>query len=138
MIFTQEILPGSITFDNYKPGKRNYDGAQEAEKRYLKASGQKKLPVSTQRHHANWDRADGRAENIIIAKNQKQHDNWHHQLINWVRESVNSGLLKFSIEEQKYYANDTYVVDKIKAERQRELNRRGAMPFNRISAYQVD
>lgn len=122
MIFTETIKPGSITFEEYKPGKRNYDGAKEAEKRYLKATGLKKIPPSTQRHHANWDRADGRAENIIIAKNQQQHDNWHNQLLNWVRESVNSGLLKFSIDHKKYYADDPYIVETLKAERQRKLN----------------
>lgn len=102
-----------IYFDGWEPGKRNYAEARQAEKDWEKASG-KKISAKTQRHHINWDRADGRKHNIAIAESQKQHDSWHRQMIKYVRDSVNAGLLKFDFKLRKYYTKDKHIVNKLK------------------------
>ena len=104
----------AIFFDDWKPGVRNNDKAHLAKVRYLRASGKNRLPNTVQIHHANWDRGDGRLENLIIAKDQEQHDGWHRQMINFVVNSVNNGLLKFDLKSLRYFSDHPVVLDLFK------------------------
>ncbi len=104
----------AIFFDKWQPGTRNNDKAHLAKMRYLQASGKKRLPDTAQIHHANWDRGDGRLENLIIAKDQEQHENWHRQLIKFVVDSVNNGLLKFDLESLRYFSDHPLILELFK------------------------
>lgn len=104
----------AVFFDGWKPQRRNYQGADQAVKRYLLHLGLKKLPKGTQRHHINWNRSDGRPENILIAKNQKQHDSWHRQMIKFIIDCFNSNILKFDLKSLRYFVDDKRLAYKLK------------------------
>jgi len=44
MMFAASPKMSPIYFDNWKPGRRDYSQAKQAEERYLKAAHKKKLP----------------------------------------------------------------------------------------------
>ena len=111
-----------VYFDNWEPGKRNYSEAKAAEADYKRATG-KKISAKTQRHHINWNRADGRKHNIAIAEDQKEHDGWHRQMIRYIVDSVNAGLLKFDFRKRKYYSSHPVVAQEIQFSRDQELKR---------------
>ncbi len=114
MISKTQPNANAVFFDGWKPGKRNYQGANEAITRYLHHTGLKKLPNGTEKHHVNWNRSDGRAENILIAKNQKQHNNWHRQMIKFIVDCFNANVLKFDLKSLRYFVDDKKLAYKLK------------------------
>lgn len=108
----------AIYFDGWKPGRRNYAGAWKAELEYFERTGKPVTPKQ-QRHHLSWNREDGRSSNITIAEDQKEHENWHRQMINYVTDSFESGLLKFDKQLRKYFVDEPLLVDKIIKSRKR-------------------
>lgn len=123
MMFAASPKMSPIYFDNWKPGRRDYSQAKEAEQRYLKAAHKKKLPKGCERHHVNWDRSNGKADNIVIATSQDQHNNWHRQMIKFVVDCFNSNLLKFDFNQLKYFVDNPFMVAKIKEARNEQLEK---------------
>ena len=114
MISKIEPNANAVFFDGWKPQRRNYQGANEAVKRYLHHAGLSKLPKGTERHHINWNRSDGRPENILIAKNQQQHNNWHRQMIKFIIDCFNANILKFDLKSLRYFVDDKKLAHKLK------------------------
>ena len=114
MISRIEPNANAVFFDKWKPKRRDYHGADQAVKRYLHHSGLSKLPKGTERHHINWNRSDGRPENILIAKNQEQHNNWHRQMIKFIIDCFNANILKFDLKSLRYFVDDKKLAYKLK------------------------
>lgn len=113
MIFAEFKPSNAIYIEPMPEMKRQARCRKEVTQRYLKAAGIKKLPKGASLHHADWDRNNDRPDNCIIAKNEKQHQSWHRQLMNWVKKCVDAGLLKFDLKKLQYFTDDQYVINKI-------------------------
>ena len=112
MLFVNKPVSDSYYIEAMPQLPRRDSCRKEVAERYLKATGEKKLPKSYSLHHADWDRSNDSIDNEIIAKDEKQHNKWHRQLMNWVSKCVNSGLLKFDLSKLQYFTDDNYIIDK--------------------------
>lgn len=102
-----------ITFSYAVTRPRNNNGHKQAEEFYTRQTG--KTPgVEQQLHHINWDRGDGRPENLFICENQKEHDELHRQMIGFATESINAGLLSFDKKHKEYFVSDRDMAKKFK------------------------
>jgi hypothetical protein len=113
MLFVNKPKADSFYIEAMPQLARKDSCRKEVIERYLKATGQKKLPKNYSLHHADWDRSNDSIHNEIIAKDDVQHNKWHRQLMNWVSKCVNSGLLKFDLSKLQYFTDDKYIIDKI-------------------------
>ena len=112
MLFVNKPVSGSYYIEAMPELPRRDSCRKEVTKRYLRATGEKKLPKNYSLHHADWDRNHDSPDNQIIAKDAVQHNKWHRQLMNWVSKCVNSGLLKFDLNKLQYFTDDNYIIDK--------------------------
>jgi hypothetical protein len=112
MLFVSKPKVDSFYIEAMPQLPRKDSCRKEVAERYLKATGETKLPKTYSLHHADWNRNHDSPDNQIIAKDDIQHNKWHRQLMNWVSKCVNSGLLKFDLSKLQYFTDDKYVIDK--------------------------
>lgn len=91
-------------FDVNKP--RKYGNTNKAYARYEEDLGRKltkKEKARTQRHHKDLDRSNDHEMNMLIAKDQDQHNWWHNQLHQANSEMIKSGVIGFDWTDMKYF-----------------------------------
>jgi hypothetical protein len=91
-------------FNQKKP--RKYGNTDAAYKRMEEDTGRKltkREKNKTQRHHKDLDRSNDHPLNMIIAKDQYQHNDWHNQLHQANSEMIKSGVIGFDWTDMKYF-----------------------------------